>query len=336
MYNVNRDNTSLEFASSSPIKSIVLDEAYYINYLSQKVSVSEDIKATANPGELSGKINIFSPFVADGEVAKNSHNNAIRYMTFTVTNEDNKSQTFTVYQYPTLYITHEKGKYSYRSDFGGTNYADGVGTQNRSGASWRSGGGWDYSSTASSSVFFGSKVALGREGSYTINYAYFRSSTSTNASTSVFGGLNNPRMYHIHVTATSADYTVAKPRLDANGFTESTAENTKLVSPSFMAASQLGATQRLTGGVDQAKSHCEQYIEVTEDGVVYDDWRLPTAAELDIIIKHQETSAAMATILTEGAYYCAYNTDSNGNVIYTKSTGKSSSTTPVRCVRDAY
>ena len=336
MYNVNRDNTSLEFASSSPIKSIVLEEAYYINYLSQKVSVSEDIKATANPGELSGNIEIFSSFVKDKEVAMDSHNNAIRYMTFTVTNEDGKSQTFTVNQYPTLYITHEKGKYSYRSDFGGTNYEDGVGTVNRSGASWRMSGGWDYSSTASMSVFFGSKVALGREGSYTINYAYFRSNTSTNASTSVFGGLNNPRMYHIHVTATSADYTVAKPRLDTNGFTESTAENTKLVSPSFMAASQLGATQRLTGGVDQAKSHCEQYIEVTEDGVVYDDWRLPTAAELDIIIKHQETSAAMATILTEGAYYCAYNTDSNGNVIYTKSTGKSSSTTPVRCVRDAY
>ena len=336
MYNVNRDNTSLEFASSSPIKSIVLEEAYYINYLSQKVSVSQGIKATANAGELSGKINIFSPFVADSEVANDSHNNAIRYMTFKVINEDNKSQTFTVYQYPTLYITHEKGKYSYRSDFGGTNYADGVGTVNRSGAIWKTGGGWDYNSTASSSVFFGSKVALGREGSYTINYAYFRSNTATNATTSQFGGLNNPRMYHIHVTATSAEYTVAKPRLDENGFTESTAENTKLVSPSFMAASQLGATQKLTGGIDQAKSHCEQYIEVTEDGVVYDDWRLPTAAELDIIIKHQEMSEAMATILTEGAYYCAYNTDSDGNVIYTKKTGKSSSTIPVRCVRDAY
>ena len=336
MYNVNRDNTSLEFASSSPIKSIVLEEAYYINYLSQKVLVSQGIKATANAGELSGKINIFSPFVADSEVATNSHNNAIRYMTFKVTNEDNKSQTFTVYQYPTLYITHEKGKYSYRSDFEGTNYEDGVGAQNISGASWKTGGGWTYNSTASSSVFFGSKVALGREGGYTINYAYFRSNTATNVTTSQFVGLNNPRMYHIHVTATSADYTVAKPRLDADGFTESTAENTKLVSPSFMAASQLGATQRLTGGVDQAKSHCSQYIEVTEDGVVYDDWRLPTAAELDIIINHQEKSEAMATILTEGAYYCAYNTDSDGNVIYTKKTGKNSSTTPVRCVRDAY
>ena len=338
MYNINRDDTTLEFASSSPIASIVLNEAYYINYLGQKVNVqSKDrnvynaIKATAEAGVLNGGITIYSPFVA-GDGFMDSHSNAIRYMTFTVTNMDGKTKTFTVNQYPTLYITHDMGKYSYRSDFGGTNYADGPGDPNRSGASW-TGNGWTYSNTASNSVFFGSKVALGREGNYTINYAYFRNGTSTNASTSQFYGLNNPRMYHIHVTATSEKYTVARPRLDDEGYTESSAENAMLVSPSFMAASQLGATQQLTGGVDQAKAHCEQYIEVTDEGVVYDDWRLPTAEEIQIIIDHQEASDAMATILTEGAYYCAFNPETGG---YTKATGKSSSTIPVRCVRDAY
>lgn len=341
MYNINTDATTLEFASSSPISSIVLNEAYYINYLGNKVDVSSKnqavynaIKATAEDGVVSGNITIFSPFV-EGDGFEESHGNAIRYMTFTVTNQDGKTQTFTVNQYPTLYITHEMGYYSYRSDFGGTNYVDGPGNPNRSGASW-SGGGWTYSSTASHSVFFGSKVALGREGNYTINYAYFRSNTASNATTSQFQGLNNPRMYHIHVTATSSEYIVARPRLDDDGYTESSADNTKLVSPSFMTASQLGATQQLSGGVNQAKAHCNQYIEVTTDGTVYDDWRLPTAAEIDIIIQHQEVSDAMATILTEGAYYCAYNTDRNGNVIYTKETGKNTNTTPVRCVRDAY
>lgn len=341
MYNVNTDDTSLEFASSSPIASIVLDYAYYINYLGNSVNVRDKnrtvynaIKSTAEANVLNGKITIYSPFVA-GDGFAESHGNAIRYMQFTVTNEDGKTQTFTVNQYPTLYITHDMGHYSYRSDFQGTNYADGVGRQNISGASWNYGS-WTYSSTASSSVFFGSKVALGSEGNYTINYAYFRNNTSTNATTSRFYGLDNPRMYRIHVTATSAEYTVAKPRLDENGYTESTAENTKLVSPSFMAASQLGATQQLSGGIQQARAHCKEYIEVTKDGVVYDDWRLPTAAEIDIIIQHQEVSDAMATILTEGAYYCAYNTDRNGNVIYTKETGKGTGTTPVRCVRDAY
>ena len=43
-------------------------------------------------------------------------------------------------------------------------------------------------------------------------------------------GLNNPRMYHIHVTATSEKYTVARPRLDDDGYTESSAENAMLVS----------------------------------------------------------------------------------------------------------
>ena len=337
MYNINTDDTTLEFASSSPIQSITLNEAYYINYLGNRVNVSASdnavykaIKASAKDNVLNGNITIYSPFVADSQFEE-SHGNAIRYMTFTVTNQDGKTQQFTVTQYPTLYITHEMGKYSYRTDFAGTNYADGVGTQNISGASW-TGNGWTYSSTASSSVFFGSKVALGSEGNYTINYAYFRNATSTNATTSVFAGPNNPRMYHIHVTASSSEYTVAKPRLEGN-YTESSAENARLVSPSFMAASQLGATQRLTGGIDQAKAHCEQYIEVTTGGVVYDDWRLPTAAEIDIIIKHQEVSDAMATILTESAYYCAYNPDNGG---YTRATGKGGSTIPVRCVRDAY
>ena len=297
MYNINTDDSTLEFASSSPITSITLDEAYYINYLGQEVDLQEvnsrvynAISATAEANVLNGGITIYSPFIA-GDGFAESHSNAIRYMTFTVTNQDGKTQTFTVNQYPTLYITHEMGKYSYRSDFGGTNYADGPGSPNYSGASW-TGSGWSYSSTASSSVFFGSKVALGSEGNYTINYAYFRNSSSSNATTSQFWGLNNPRMYHIHVTATSDKYTVARPRLDSNGYTESTAENAMLVSPSFMTASQLGATQQLSGGVDQARSHCEQYIEVAYDGVKYvkyDDWRLPTAAEIDIIIQHQNT-----------------------------------------------
>ena len=91
-----------------------------------------------------------------------------------------------------------------------------------------------------------------------------------------------------------------------------------------------------TGGIDQARQHCKEYIEVTTDGVIYDDWRLPTAAEIDIIINHQDVSDAMVVVLTGWAYYCAYNTDDDGNVIYYKETGKSSSNTAVRCIRDAY
>ena len=260
-----------------------------------------------------------------------SHSNAIRYLKFIVKNTTGQTATFTVHQYPTIYITNEKGHYSYRSDFGGTSYEK-KGNPNRSGANWK-GGQWEYGEKSSGSYFFGSKVATGNEGSYKINYIYWDGSSRK---TSSIDGLNNPRMYHVHVTATSPYYIVSIPRLDEDGYTMSSPENTKLVSPSFMIASQLGATMTPDGGINQAKSHCAQYVEVTAGGKVYDDWRLPTAAEIDIIIQHQDISDAMAVVLTGTAYYCAYNTDGNGNVIYTKATGKSGAQNAVRCIRDAY
>lgn len=271
---------------------------------------------------------------------EDTHENAIRYMTFEVRNTSGQTATFTVAQYPTIYITNERGHYSYRSDFGDTYYGH-KGNPNYSGVNWVDGN-WDYDDEASNSYFFGSKVATGSENSYSINYSYYNGN-STNTTVTNISGLNNPRMYHVNVTATSTQYVVAIPRLDG-GYTESSEDNSKLVSPSFMIASQLGATQTPSGGFEQAKRHCEQYIEVTAidydgDGKVeiYDDWRLPTAAEIDIIIQHQDISDAMDEVLTGQAYYCSWNgIDNNGNTIYLKSTGKTGGQNAVRCVRDAY
>ena len=259
------------------------------------------------------------------------HGNAIRYLRFKVTNMTGQSAEFTIVQSPTLYIDNEMGFYSYRSDFGGTDYNT-KGNPNRAGATW-SNNKWTYSETSSNSNFFGSKVVQGSQGNYTINYYYWGTRSRTIGS--AISSLNNPRMYHVHVTATSALYTVAIPKRDSNGYTESTPENAKLVSPSFMIASQLGATLSPSNKT-VAETHCAEYIEVTTDGKVFDDWRLPTAAEIDIIINHQDVSDAMAVVLTGANYYCAYNTDSNGNVIYTKATGKSGTGVAVRCVRDVY
>ena len=264
-------------------------------------------------------------------MAADVHGNSIRYLRFRVTNMTGQSAEFTVVQSPTLYIDNEMGFFSYRSDFGGTDYNT-KGNPNRAGASW-SNNKWTYSETASNSSFFGSKVAQGSQGNYTINYYYWGTRNRTIGS--AISSLNNPRMYHVHVTATSAKYTVAIPKRDSNGYTESTPENAKLVSPSFMIASQLGATLSPSNKT-VAETHCAEYVEVTTDGKVFDDWRLPTAAEIDIIINHQDVSDAMAVVLTGANYYCAYNTDSSGNVIYTKSTGKSGTGIAVRCVRDVY
>lgn len=360
IYNENSDNTSLTFASSSPIPAngITLLEAYYYNYLDQKVNLQTNdpyriysqIKATADQEVLNGGITIASPFFSS---TQEYHSNAIRYLKFRVTNETGQTTEFTVAQYPILYITNELGHYSYRSDFGGTTYEQ-RGNPNYSAVNWNSGS-WSYAQQGSiNSYFFASKFVNGNansSGNYDIEVYYWPS--SGNRRTVTDGTFNNPRMYHVHVTATSADYTVAKPRLDSDGFTESTPENTKLVSPSFMIASQLGATnipssgggfggsfggsiRELPGGIDQAKRHCEQYVEVGADGQIYDDWRLPTAAEIDIIIKHQHASDAMAEVLSGSRYYCAYNIES-GQPIHTKSSeGGNSGSCHVRCIRDAY
>ena len=111
-----------------------------------------------------------------------------------------------------------------------------------------------------------------------------------------------------------------------------------------MIASQLGAVYASGGDTEsnrkRARTHCKEYAEtyVNENGEVVHltDWRLPTAAEIDIIIKHQHASDAMAEVLSGSRYYCAYNIE-NGQPIHTKSSeGGNSGSCHVRCIRDAY
>lgn len=261
--------------------------------------------------------------------SKDCHGNAIRYMRFRVTNETGQTAEFTVTQSPTLYITNEHGYYSYRSDFGGTTYEK-KGNPNYAGADWV-GDKWQQTSSASNSNFFASKYAATSGSSYDIKYYYWEGNTKRSKD---IGGLNNPRMYHVHVTATSALYTVAIPRLDENGYTLGNADNSKLVSPSFMIASQLGATQS-PSSLTVAASHCKEYIEVTRNGKIYDDWRLPTEAEVKIILDHQYASDAMAEVLSGKYYWCAYTADGKNYVQNTQTTSTSTNTA-VRCVRDNY
>ena len=265
-----------------------------------------------------------------------SHSNAIRYLVFEVYNETGQKATFTVAQYPTLYITNEMGYYSYRSDFGGTTYEK-KGNPNYAGATRNDDtGGWTYTRVASNSNMFGSKVAVkdANSNTYSINYYYWSENGNTRNSDGKISSLNNPRMYHVHVTATSSKYTVGKPRLGADGFTEATEENSKLVSPSFMIASQLGASRQVGNSTFAAK-HCKEYVEVTTDGTIYDDWRLPTEAEVMIIIEHQYKSDAMAEVLSGKYYYCAWTADGN-NYVYNEQSDTEENTKAIRCIRDAY
>ena len=74
-------------------------------------------------------------------------------------------------------------------------------------------------------------------------YSWSEYSNSPSVSEGNLGSLNNARMYHVQITASSGKYIVGIPELDSDGFTDHGEDNAKLVSPSFMIASQLGATQ---------------------------------------------------------------------------------------------
>lgn len=102
------------------------------------------------------------------------------------------------------------------------------------------------------------------------------------------GTASNNQMYHVVITSTSGDYQLGRPIMskDTDNIVDSkNPDNDKLVSPSFMLASQLGNSSTISW--EDAKNQCKNYVEVGINGEVYDDWRLPTAAEINIIIKYQ-------------------------------------------------
>ena len=256
-------------------------------------------------------------------------NNGVRYMTFRVTNAQGSEAYFLVKQYPLEYITSTEGVRGYRQDR-------------------------DY---GSSGVWFAyGYVALKassqhQNGTYDIYYTN-HNGTSNNGSVE---GLDNARMYHIMITSTGGIldeetneyYTLANPLLDNNGYTIATEENTNLVAPSFMIASQLGATFAMS--YNDARTHCRQYHEITKvkqpDGTLkevdYGGWRLPTLAELKIIEKFQGVgNSAIDVVLSGETYWFAYETSSGRQTIhytYNPKTGRytENSSGNIRCVRTA-
>lgn len=351
MHNITDDNTTLRFASSSDV-SANITRVYYYNKFGQEREENSDIVTVTPDAGLNGGIDIHCPLPT---------NNTIRYIEMTVSNADGVERKVLIRQYPLEYITNILGWYSYRDDFEGTTYEllkgeDVEGKEYDSynriedwicGCKW-SNNRWSYGKTETG--FFGSKVAgdvatsgnnAGKAHIYYYRwtekgsgwygnkppYTYKVSSTSD-----VWDGkYANPRMYHVRITASSGDYTIGNPRI-TNGKTDPNADNAQLVSPSFMIASQLGAVQS-AGSVDIAASHCEQYVEVykdTESGetIHLRDWRLPTAAELKIIMKFQYTSDAMDEVLAGPSYWSA-----SGLVYNDEGSGTAQA---IRCIRDAY
>ena len=123
--------------------------------------------------------------------------------------------------------------------------------------------------------------------------------------------------------------------MDSRGWTDSGEDNKKLVSPSFMIASQLGATYA-PSSTAQAASHCANYVETYKDEngkvVHLDDWRLPTEEEIKIIIRFQYAdNAAMDEVLSGQKYWSA-----TGEVENPQSSSTNSNQSAVRCIRNAF
>ena len=385
MYNVADDNTSLYFSSSSPVTvTLVSGSAHYYDKYNEKKSVSNNevksIKGTTETGAVSGNISVHSDIPT---------NNTIRYFQLKVTNEEGLTEYVDVEQYPLIYITNGLPWYSYRDDYyyrenQGHKFRDNVSSSTTNGnnpTTYQQTGDrivsiytidkvdidnktatYTYSSAAPSnnhgwtcSKVRGNKDRDGKR--YAINYYYYDrwgSQKTSNCET------HNVRNYHVRMMASSKDYTVGRPALDEYGYTDDSDDNAKLVSPSFVIASRLGAVlstySNLSGMSSKNKlvvfaDHCKNYVEVDDvnddgrtKGQVYDNWRLPTEAELKIIMDLQGgdgVDAPAIDFLLNGGYYMSasgpvFNPKNTSGVKNPANDKWSVSDVAIRCVRDAF
>ena len=123
----------------------------------------------------------------------------------------------------------------------------------------------------------------------------------TNVKQEFTDAANNNHIYIVKLSETSTEYTIGRPIID-DDFGHS---NDNVVSPAFMIASQLGNFSRnplekpglytTLDAATYASLHCKTYLEYGRDGEgnpkYYTGWRLPTKAEIGIIINYQGNKA---------------------------------------------
>lgn len=284
------------FTSSSPVTASITEVYYYDKYGAKQTIPRNNygrygISASPESGN-------FGNLTVDSNIPTN---NGIRYIKVTVTNEQGLSKEFTVKQYPLEYIVTVPGWYSYRTD----NICGGKVVNWEAGRFDK-----DLDQPVTSANNFSSKVYIEDENKiytyyYTRDYDWWGRPTSdwyvTTGSSQT--GKHNNKMYFVRITKTSNEYVLSVPAVDKDGYTESSPENNQLVAPAFMIASQLGTVTNQY--FSSAKEHCKQYAEKSIAEQVYDDWRLPTEAELKIIEKYQGVDGSVIDIVLGGKYYWA-------------------------------
>ena len=333
----NVDTYDLTFASSSQIQSATIDDIYYINKNGKTISVTNnEIYATPTTG-LNGTLSIYSP-VPD--------NKTIRYMTLTVTNEQDLSKEVTIKQYPLEYITGIAGLYSYLENddrynniwptsLTTINGID-IDTKIRNGLNRHIGKSVDMKSKFYVENGENSKI-------YRIDYSYDEEDNYLVDN----GTASNNRMYHVVITSTPDQYKLARPPMTSENKDATIVQNNinnEFVSPSFMLASQLGNSSVITWS--EAQTQCQKYVEVGSNNQVYNDWRLPTLEEIKIIKKYQEAVPDVMDAVLETREKNEDNKDANpyywtaiedvyhytGNNTDTTNGGRKECR--VRCVRD--
>jgi hypothetical protein len=108
----------------------------------------------------------------------------------------------------------------------------------------------------------------------------------------------------------------------------------------FVNSGSLSSANNQAKRLSVSRDHCAYYVEVADNGTVYDDWRLPTAAELRIIMDLQgtknESADAIDYLLNADFYYSAsgpvFNKGNDGN---TSESRADEDSWAIRCIRDA-
>lgn len=352
MHNV--ADTAVTFFSSSAVE-VTLESAYYVDKYGTEVSLKESASdwysVDYDTFALFGKLKIHSdiPKIVTA-----------RYITLKVTNMDGMEKTINIIQYPLEYISGVPGLYSYVEQY-----------INKEGDTVKVNGEWPNNLAE----MYSEDIRKGLDGHigtnpymkskfywesviYRIDYSY-KAGTYDPLYVTANTPADNNRMYLVQISSTSEQYTVARPKMTGIGVGSVTAlgeENNRLVSPTFMLASNLGNI----GDVNwvKAQDNCKYYVEHSiytvekadrlegknYDGKghrCFDDWRLPTYAELQIIAGYQSTQdKVMDMVLTDKYYWAAdtntyletANPEPEDKQIPTGTDSKSDG--KVRCIRD--
>lgn len=372
----NTTQDSVYFISTSPLdmattKTRVIEAYYFDDYGRKQQVAAGEFYPTLSQSDEAG----YTGYLKIASATPT--NNVPKYIRISVENQQGVTDTLFVEQYPLEYFTSEQSWYSYVDD--GT-----LGQPNSSCFS--------YEQAPTRNSTSGDRIYAGSGGGYVIGFwdlQFFSmvvySTNATNGESVIYqyyynnpinvwwhdndwnlqlytdwsflGGspvtvnLNNARIYHLHMTSTNGQHRLGIPQTDSNGYTVNTPDNNLLVSPSLMVASQLGCT-KAWGNRSEVEQHCKQYVEKTAAGVVYDDWRLPTRAEMDVLTYYQRpgtTADPNPSVVKQTFraywYWCADGPYKNKYGISTYDFGSEGgtdwggySTSPnepaVRCVRD--